>query len=64
MMTSKEWAIHKRLNDANPMPKMHMHRGDAKSTSSLVLYFRTLKNYMKRPIYLENPPIKVLKGNL
>lgn len=57
MMTSKEWVIHKRLDDANPMPKMRTHRGDARSTSSLALYFWVLKNYMKRPIYVENPPI-------
>lgn len=62
MMTSKEWTIHKRFDDANPMPKMHTYRGDAKSTSSLVLYFWALGNYMKRPIYIENPPIEISKG--
>lgn len=32
-------------------------------TSSLVAYFWTLKSYMKRPIYVENPPIKIQKEN-
>lgn len=62
MMTSKEWAIHKILDDANPMPKKPMYRGNAKSTFALVLYFMMLETYTKRPIHVENIPIKISKG--
>lgn len=59
MMVSKQWAVHKRLDDAKPLPKMSICRGVTKMTSSLAAYFWMLESYMKRPIYIENPPIKI-----
>lgn len=55
MMTSKEWAIHKRLNDASPMPRMVVCRGGIKSTTALIAYWQALAAYVKRPI-------NILKG--
>mgnify|MGYP005888038449 CR=1 FL=1 len=63
MMASKEWVVHKRLDDAKPLPRMPICRGANKITSSLVAYFWMLESYMKRPIYAENPPIKIQKEN-
>lgn len=61
MMVSKEWVIHKRLNDASPMPRLTVCRGDIKSTAALIAYWQALAAYAKRPICIENPPIKIRK---
>lgn len=63
MIASKEWVVHKRLDDAKPLPRMSTCRGTTKITSSLVAYFWMLESYMKRLIYVENPPIKIQKEN-
>lgn len=55
MMTSKEWVIHKRLNDTSPIPRMVVCRGGIKSTASLIAYWQALVAYMNRPI-------NILKG--
>ena len=60
-MTSKEWVIHKRLDDANAMPRLTIPRGTAKSRT-IMAYFRRIIAYYNRPIYVENPPINILKG--
>lgn len=55
MMTSKEWTIHKRLNDVSPMPRLTVCRGGIKSTATLITYWQALAAYVKRPI-------NILKG--
>lgn len=57
MMTSKEWTIHKRLNDASPMSRLTVCRGGIKSTAALITYWQALAAYAKRPI-------NILKGEL
>lgn len=59
-MTSKEWVIHKRLDDANPVPRLSIPRGVAKSRS-IIAYIKRLAGYYGRPIYVENPPINIHK---
>lgn len=62
-MTSKELSIHKRLDDANPVSILSIPRGVAKSWS-IIAYIKRLAAYYSRPIYVENPPIDILKGEL
>lgn len=59
-MTSKEWPIHKRLDDANPVPRLSIPRGVAKSWS-IIAYIKRLAAYYDRPIYVENSPIDIFK---
>ena len=59
-MTSKEWSIHKRLDDANHMPRLTIPRGTAKS-GIINAYLKRMIAYCTRPIYIENPPIDIFK---
>lgn len=62
MMTSKEWTIHKRLDDANPVLRLTIPRGTVKS-GPIVAYLKRIAAYYNRPIYVENPPISIRKEN-
>ena len=60
MTSTKEWAIHKRLDDAHPMPRLSIPRGVAKS-GIIIAYLKKVIAYQNRPIYVENPPIDIRK---